>query len=282
MNRIFKIIKNSFFVSTSILTFFLIFISDELILKKEKDIKIEWLKWIHTKSDDIKPLLYKLVCFLIIFVLLALINFLYYYVIRRKVKVKGKDYNIEIRYGDIFKCKNCLPVVNSDECFSSNVGVNPGDIKKKSVFGQYLLLHKDLNINTLINSNKIKHEKAHSKYNNKICYKPGTVLNNKDALIVAFARLDEDGNAFFNSLEDYFNCLLFMWKQIKPYGDKDIVIPVLGSGRTTIKGVSLTKQEILDYFIMSYMLSCNKKQRDNRLIICCNKKDISLDKIKCL
>ena len=72
-----------------------------------------------------------------------------------------------------------------------------------------------------------------------------------------------------------------MWQEIRAkHGDRDVAISVLGSGRTTINGASLSKQDILDYFILSYKLSLHKLQRNYKLIICCERGKISLDNIK--
>lgn len=277
-NRIKKIIKYSAITTTSIFTFGLIFISDELILNKEKDfIKCDWMLKI---DSTYKPLFYKSMIFICIFLIL-LIGFTIYYVFRFKIKISGNDYLIEIRYGDIFKIKNSIPVVHSDECLSSHLGEAPGDIKRSSIYGQYLQCHENLNILEIIAKNNVKPERARSKYNNQQCYRLGTILYNEDALILAFARLNKDGCAEFDSLEDYMNCLSYMWQEIRAkHGDKDVAISVLGSGRTKINGVSLSKQEIFDYFILSYKISLNKLQRNYKLIICCEREEISLDNIK--
>lgn len=277
-NRIKKIIKYSLFASTSILTFILIFVSDEMIIDKEKDfIRIDWMLKIE---NTYKPLFYKLLCFIIIFILIVF-GYVIFYVARHKVKIRGNDYYVEIRYSDLFDIKNSIPVVNSDECFSSKLGDAPGEIKVSSIYGQYLLKNPSLDIDEIINKNDIRPERSHSDYNNQKCYTPGTILYNSDALILAFARLDKNGCAKFHSLEDYMSCLSYMWQEIRSkHGDKDVAIPILGSGRTKIDGVSLSKQEILDYFILSYKLSCYKLQRNYKLIICCNRGEVLLDNIK--
>ena len=275
--RIKKILKYSFLSSTSVLTFCLIFISDDLILNiEEKVIKVDWMLKI---GKEYKPLFYKSIFFIFVFLVTSII-FILYYLLRKRIIIKDKNYTVEIKYGDLFDIKNCIPVVNSDECFTSKIGNAQGDIKKSSVYGQYLSKHRELNILNLIKSNGIKPERGRSKYKNQVCYKPGTILCNDDALILAFARLDEDGCAMFESLDDYMSTLSFMWKEIKSkHGDTNVAIPLLGSGRTTINGVKLSRQEILDYFILSYKMSQYKLQRDYKLIICCYKSEIVFDNI---
>ena len=276
--RIMNICKYSFCVSVTILTFCVMFINDEFILKKEEDfVKLNWLLNI---DKDYKPFFYKLFFFIFIFLIFA-IGLTFYYALRIKRKINGIDYSVEIRYSDVFSIKNCIPVVNSDECFTSKLGDAPGDIKPSSTFGQYLLKHQDLDMLKIIKKNQIKPEDTRSKFKNQVCYKPGTILYNDDALILAFARLDNNGCAEFKSLEDYMNCLSYMWQEIKSkHGDRNVAISVLGSGRTKICGVALSKQEILDYLILSYKLSYYKLQRNYKLIICCDRDSISLDNIR--
>ena len=69
---------------------------------------------------------------------------------RKKIVLKGKDYIIEVKYGDIKKEKNCKKVINFDECYTTEIGDLPHQIKENSICGQYLLQHTDLDINNLI------------------------------------------------------------------------------------------------------------------------------------
>ena len=56
-------------------------------------------------------------------------------------------------------------------------------------------------------------------------------------------------------------------------------MPIIGSGVTRFKDVTLSKQELLDVIIASYRLNIRKIHKPNKLIIICPKGDISLSKI---
>ena len=57
---------------------------------------------------------------------------------RQKVSIAGKNYSIQIEYGDLLSITGGKIVINFDECFTTNVGEGPADIKPASVCGQYL------------------------------------------------------------------------------------------------------------------------------------------------
>ena len=76
-------------------------------------------------------------------------------------------------------------------------------------------------------------------------------------------------------------CLSTLWDEIdKYYGQKDVCIPILGSGLTRINNQSFTQQQLLDILIMSYKLSTYKIKKPYKLRIICKKNDkFSLNKI---
>ena len=126
----------------------------------------------------------------------------------------------------------------------------------------------------------MKPNKNKSKYKNKECYTSGKLVPNGDDLLLAFAKLDKNGLGQMTR-EEYLDALSVLWKEIdKYYGQKDVCIPILGSGVTRINGTSLTQQELLDMIIYSYKLSDNKIKNPYKLyIICKEKDDFSLNKI---
>jgi len=107
---------------------------------------------------------------------------------------------------------------------------------------------------------------------------------NGDDLLLAFAKLDEDGRGQFFSREEYLKCLEILWKEIdKHYGLKDVCIPILGSGLTRFdgsEGASSSQQEMLDLIIGSYWLNPQKIKAPYKLrIICKRTKGFSLNRI---
>lgn len=199
---------------------------------------------------------------------------------RKTVKIKGENYCIEVKYGDIFAMDNCKKVIPFDECFTTSVGDKPSDINPESICGQYLSANPSLNIQDLISKEQLKTSRGKSKYNKTERYASGTIVQNSDYLLLAFAKLDQDGLAEFTQ-DEYINCLSLMWKELdKYYGQKDVCIPILGSGTTRIDGVSPDQQKLLDLIIKSYKLTSHKIKLPNKLYIICKKREgFSLNKI---
>ena len=209
---------------------------------------------------------------------------------QRSVSYKRNNCNISVEYKDYFHTENCLRVINFDECYTSVVGTRPEEIKATSICGQFLLAlekegDKEFNIDKLIQKYSLKPERGQSKYQSKNRYKPGTIIPYKENLLLAFARLDENGKAKFFSRDEYIECLFNMWKEINKYDvQEDVCIPILGDGVTRFVGCNgsiIPKQELLDIVIGTYKLSPYKIKAPNKLrIICRRSEDFSLNKIE--
>ena len=196
------------------------------------------------------------------------------------ISINGKDYKISVQYGDILKAPNCIKVINFDECFTSEVGNAPYQIKPTSLCGQFLRNYPEVNPKELLSAHKIKPLRKHSDFGGKACYEPGTLLPLNDFLIMAFGKLNSDGRASM-SRDDYLHTLNNLWKELnKYYNQSDIAIPVLGAGITSFQGESLSQQQLVDIIIASYKLSSYKIKRPNTLrIITKKREDFSLNKI---
>ena len=68
------------------------------------------------------------------------------------------------------------------------------------------------------------------------------------------------------------------------YSEKDVCIPILGSGTTVFEGgsgASYDQQELLDMIILSYKLSSHKIKSPHKLrIICKHTPDFSIFNVK--
>lgn len=218
-----------------------------------------------------------LVCATIIF----LANCFYYFWrrLRKTVGFSDSIYKIEIGYGDITTISNGKKIINFDECFSTNVGDKPGDIKSKSVCGQYLKRYPidGVGIKKLIKTIGVQ-PVGKSQFKNKVAYAPGTLLQRDDFLLMAFAKLDEKGLGF-HTYESYLECLDKLWEEIDCYhGTDDVYVPILGS-RITRFDKDLTQQELLDIMVSSYRLSPKKLKQNILHIVCQDSDDFSLNKI---
>lgn len=257
----------------------------EAIFGKIMLISEEFLKQFNATENyalEINITLNRILVFGVIWIF-STIGYSIYLRVRNKVSIKGNNYEITVEYGDLLKTKNCKRVITFDECFSTNVGINPADIKETSICGQYLLANPNLNIPSLISGSQLKPAKGKSKYNNNERYESGRIVPNGDDLLVAFAKLDKNGLGRFTR-DEYLNCLSVLWEEInKHYNQKDVCIPILGAGLTRIdggSGASIPQQELLDMIILSYKLSSHKIKSPKKLrIICRRNDDFSLDKI---
>lgn len=214
----------------------------------------------------------------VIFLLVTASVVFIYILLRRKfftrsLDITGRNYSITIAYGDIFKKEECKKVIAFDECFTTDVGEQTWQIKPGSICGQYLAKHSDLNIKQLIKDSKIQPSSTKSNFKGKTRYDSGKIVPNGDDLLMAFVKLTEEGTGLF-SYEEYLSCLSVMWDEIYKYSsNKDVCIPIVGSGQTIINGKECSKQELLDLIIESYKLCKHKIKLPNKLIIVCRAKD---------
>ena len=154
------------------------------------------------------------IVFLLGVIVISMILSAIYMCIRKKITIKGHNYTIQIEYGDIQKTKKCKRVINFDECFTTTVGDSPSDIKPTSICGQYLLKKPDIDINTLIANARLKPAKTNSKFQNKVRYDSGKLVPNGDDLLMAFAKLDENGIGRFFSYQEFLDYLSILWEEI--------------------------------------------------------------------
>lgn len=240
----------------------------------------EKYKFLSSFSDETNVIINRVLVFVGVLLLAVIVNALYLHC-RNSICIKGHNYSIKIEYGDLLEMNDCKKVINFDECFTTNVGDSPADIKPISVCGQYLQKNPIQDMQSLIDSAQLKPARGKSEYQNRLKYESGKLVPNGDYLLMAFAKLDKDGLGRFFSRDEFLDCLSTLWKEIdKYYGQKDVCIPVLGSGITRVEGASLTQQELLDIIIGSYRLSPHKIKSPCRLHIVCKKCDgFSINKI---
>lgn len=235
------------------------------------------------KAQDVNITLSRLTCFFLIWIGTSLI-----YAVFLKIQwwttIKGPNYSIRVEYGNIFKNKKCKRVINFDECYTTHVGDAIADINPGSICGQYLTSHPNLNMQQLIENADITPSRSKSKYQHKTRYPSGTIVPNGDDLLLAFAKLDERGKGRFFSRDEYLECLDLLWKELENYyGEKDVCVPILGSGTTSFdggSGASFSQQDLLNMMIWSYQLSSHKIKAPHKLrIVCRRNSDFSLANI---
>lgn len=230
-------------------------------------------------SGEVNIVLTRVLTFIAVLALSIIVNAIYLFC-RKSILIKGRDYNIQIKYGDLFRMRTCKKIIPFDECFTTNVGNSPSNVNPGSVCGQYLKDNPIQDMRVLIDNVQLKSAKSKSKYQNKGRYDSGKLVPHGDYLLMAFAKLDKNGLGVL-SRNEFIDCLSTLWEEIdKYYGQKDVCIPVLGSGVTRMDGASLTQQELLDIIIRSYRLSSRKIKSPCQLHIVCKRRDgFSLNKI---
>lgn len=238
---------------------------------------------LKSASVETNIMINRILTFISVFIIVIIIHAIYR-LIRRSISIKGHGYSIRIEYGDILKKDSCKKIINFDECFTTSVGDAPLDVKRNSICGQYLVANPIHNMQSLIEKAQLKPAKGKSRYQSKERYESGRLVQNGNDLLMAFAKLDENGLGRFFSRDEFLDCLSLLWKEInKYYAQKDVCIPILGSGMTRMDGESsgmLTQQELLDIIISSYKLSPHKIKYPYQLHIVCKKcDDFSLNKI---
>lgn len=270
-------IRKSSVMAFSIITVIFTFVPETFFEKHEwiaKNIFQQSKFFVCLDTQEANIIISRLVCLFLVWIVTALL-YLFWLKARRWVTIKGQNYSIRVEYGDIKKKKNCKKVINFDECFTTKVGNATADINPGSVCGQYLKEHPDLDIQQLIEAAQIKPARSKSKYQNKIRYDSGTIVPNGDDLLMAFAKLDEKGKGRFFSRDEYLQCLDLLWKEIENYySEKDVCVPILGAGTTSIDGgagASISQQDLLDMMIWSYKLSSHKIKAPHKLRIICKK-----------
>ena len=250
------------------------------IIKKDLIENSQYLTWLD--ADGCNIALMRLALFAGLFLVAVLLSWGYIYI--KKVKIEGNNYSIVVEYGNLMDKTNGQRVINFDECYTSTVGIGTADIKKDSVCGQYLLQNSGLDVQALLLKNSIKPCRRKSKYKNSVCYEPGTIVAHGDDLLMAFTRLESNGKSMKFTVDEYLKCLNLMWEEIdNNYNNKDVYIPVLGSGIARFENgnsPSIPKQELVDLMISSYKLSQHKLKNSNTLhIVCRRSKDFSMDKV---
>ncbi len=211
---------------------------------------------------------------LIGFIVLIIVNVLYWVCcrVRKNVILSGDNFEIQVSYGDLLDIPSGKIVINFDECYTTSIGDATADIKADTVCGQYILKHPEMNIQEIIKYSGVMPEKGKSKYNHKYKYKPGTIVPNGRYLLMAFAKLDDNGRGCL-TYKEYTECLNYLWEQIDRYhGTDDVYIPIFGSNITRFDR-DLSQQELLDIIITSYWLSPWRMKKPRKLHIICKKQE---------
>lgn len=265
--KIFKLLKNTFSIYLKIIA----------AISTVFSIVVIFLPW--DQYDDI-AIYYAGVAFLIFLLFLYLLCFIAYYFYAkrlRKIRIKIGGSELTICNGDIFSFdKNYLKVIGFNSRFDTHVG--DGIIDPHSLNGIYLnKFYKtsnkisDLNVR-IMHDNHLKKLLLNSCSSDAREYKLGSIFKDDDFLLLALTRFDENKNARI-TLNELSDCFLRMWSEIDELkGSCSIVMPLLGSGRTTRIGkkgaeINVSNQELLELLLSTFKISRIKIKKPANIIV---------------
>ena len=143
---------------------------------------------------------------------------------------------IKIKKGNIFEEKG-MKVIPFNERFDTKV--DDIIISHDSLNGQMIDRYVDNidDLNQIIESENIRNSKLKPiKKNGKNVFPLGRIIPYKEFLLLSFSHFNDENIAYIGTGE-YEHLLINMWNEIRrTYAGKPIVMPLIGSGITTING----------------------------------------------
>ena len=210
--------------------------------------------------------------------------------VRRSIRLKINNSEIEVYFGDIFEDSAELKAISFNEYFDTQV--DDKIISKRSLHGQFIeklyagrvdalddIIAADEHLPEMIAGEN--HTRPAGK---KTKYKLGTVCMAEECLLIALSRFDANNKAFLE-ISDYISCLLAFWNEVDSvYNERTLALPVLGSGITRFRDYeSISDQELLELIIWTFKLSRIKFTYPSKVkIVVWEKKSekINLQKLK--
>jgi hypothetical protein len=189
-----------------------------------------------------------------------------------KLDIDGSE--IEIKKGDIFTFPpNVYKVIAFNEFFDTEV--DDKIISKSSLNGQYL--NRFYSDTSGLDKRIIQDQRMQFRIAEKNVVRPlggkntryrlGSVYKEMDFFLVAFSKFDDENKANLK-LHEYANCLINFWNEVNSlYAQKEIVIPLLGSGITRHKDFNATPHQLLEVMLWTFKISKVKFREPSRVTI---------------
>ncbi|OMC78458.1 macro domain-containing protein [Viridibacillus sp. FSL H8-0123] len=170
--------------------------------------------------------------------------------------------SVQIKKGDIFR-EEGLKVIPFNEYFDTIV--DDRIIAKKSLNGKYITNifpdvdklnkrikeDKDLNISENILCENVSREGGETRY------KLGSSIVIDEYVLTAFSRFNDKNEAEL-TMTEYINFLIQFWNEInRVYAQKNVTVPVFGSGMTRFKGgfKEIEIDELLNIMLWTFRIS---------------------------
>lgn len=178
----------------------------------------------------------------------------------REVKLVVEGSKVTVKAGDIFQQKG-LKVIAFNEYFDTIV--DEKIINSTSLNGKFINKYYAHDIHTL---DKIIEEYDYEednieinsgrKHGKKTKYPIGTICVVEDFLLAALTHFDKDNKAYI-SMPEYLGFLIKFWDKVnKVYAQRDVSVPIFGSGTTRIKEHrTISDEELLKIMLWTFRIS---------------------------
>lgn len=203
-----------------------------------------------------------------------------------KVDLDVEGSTVTVRTGDIFEQPG-FKVIAFNEYFDTQVD-------DKIISGQSLngvFINRYLSISTAeldkyiekypFDDDEVLWENSARKFGKKIKYSIGTICVHNDYLLTAFSKFDEKNRAWL-TMPEYLGFLINFWDKVnKVYAQKNVSVPIFGSGITRIKEHrNISDEDLLKIMLWTFRISEMRFKYPAKLTIVIHKDKI--DKISLL
>ncbi len=169
--------------------------------------------------------------------------------------------NVNIKCGDLF-LENGLKTIPFNEYFDTEV--DDKIISNKSLNGIYINLFFKNKVNELDKfivdnsdpSDIIDSKCSRPQGGKRVKFNLSTIIVNEDFIITAFSKFDEHNRATL-TMNEYIEFLINFWDRVnRIYAQKNVSVPIFGSGITRIKEhKNISDEDLLKIMLWTFKLS---------------------------
>lgn len=197
------------------------------------------------------------------FVILILIYLFIWYRANNltNINIDVEGSNVNIKCGDLFSEKG-LKTIPFNEFFDTIV--DDKIISNKSLNGIFINRFFKDNVNELDtfivensdSSDIIDHEFERTRGGKKVKFKLSTLFVHDDYIITAFSKFDEHNRATL-TMPEYIEFLINFWDRVnRIYAQKNVSVPIFGSGITRLKEhKNIGDEDLLKIMLWTFKLS---------------------------
>jgi hypothetical protein len=191
----------------------------------------------------------------------------------KKINLKINGSNVTIKTGDLFT-ESDFKAIAFNEYFDTIV--DDKIIAKKSINGIFITEKAGISVAEL--DNQIESYTFHAyEYSSKDesrprgkkqKYKLGTVCTINEYMLTAFSKFDEHNRAVI-TMSEYLDFLITFWDNVnKLYAQKNVSVPIFGSGITRIKEhKNISDEDLLKIMLWTFKISEMKFKYPAKLTI---------------